>query len=118
ARCRCRWSCVTRQANPARLPACRGRKKIAIGGAHVTGRGEARAAAQHHLVAHELAVVFADGADGLPVTGVRGVGALRPLPDVAVGSGAGRTGMKASAVGEMTDHGLSVGGVLPFLFGG
>ena len=50
------------QAHAAELPLRLGREEVAVAGAHVArGRG-ARAAAQHVLVAHELAVVFADGA--------------------------------------------------------
>src|SRR3569833_3621979 len=47
-------------------------------------RGVARRpAAQHHLVAHELAVVFADRAGGGAITGIGRVGATRPLPCIA-----------------------------------
>ena len=54
--------CVARQAQAAELPARVGRKEVAVARADVArGRG-ARAAAQHELVAHELAVVLADRA--------------------------------------------------------
>ena len=59
---------LARQANAAELPLRLGRKEIAIAGANVAGGRRARAATQHELVAHELAVVFADR------------GAFHPLP--------------------------------------
>ena len=45
-------------------------------------RGQ-RAAAQHELVHHELAIVFPERPGGRAITGVGGVGAARPLPDDA-----------------------------------
>src|SRR5690349_13783437 len=55
---------VLGQADAGELPAGFGRKKVAIGPAHVAGGRDARTAAQDHLVAHKLAVVFAQGAGG------------------------------------------------------
>ena len=78
----------TREASRAsRMPLnCQralGREEVAVGRADVAARRGAGAAAQHELVAHELAVVLAERAGGRPVAGVGRVGALRPLPDVA-----------------------------------
>ena len=53
---------VARQAHAAELPLRVGREEVAVAGADVARRRGARAAAQHELVAHELAVVFADRA--------------------------------------------------------
>ena len=47
------------------------------------GPPDAGAAAQHQLIAHELAVVLAEGAVRSPVAGVGRVGAAGPFPDVA-----------------------------------
>ena len=47
-------------------------------------RRGAGAAPQHELVAHELAVIFADGAGGRLEAGIRQIGASRPLPHIAV----------------------------------
>ena len=52
--------------------------------ARMARRRRARAAAQHVLVAHELAVVFADRAGARAKAGVRRVARRRPFPDVAV----------------------------------
>src|SRR5690606_18467227 len=50
---------IARQPYARELPARLGREKVAVSGADVVCRRGARAAAQHVLVAHELAVVFA-----------------------------------------------------------
>src|SRR6266436_3780051 len=49
----------------------------------MAGRGHRGAAAQDHLVAHELAVVFADRSDCRPKAGIGNVRTRRPLPYVA-----------------------------------
>src|SRR4026207_2080255 len=51
---------VSRQAHTAELPTRVAGKEVAVAGAHVRARRGARPAAQHVLVDHELAVVFAD----------------------------------------------------------
>ena len=67
----------------------------------MTGRGCKRGAAQHQLVDHELAVIFAQRTLDGAVAGVGGVGAAGPLPDDAEG------------VVELA----GAGGDLPFHFG-
>src|SRR5689334_5463450 len=49
----------------------------------MTARGRARSTAEHHLVAHEFPVVFAEGAGAGAITGVGEISAPGPLPDVA-----------------------------------
>ena len=72
------------EADPGQRPPRPGREEVAVGRAGVARRGERAAAAQHHLVGHELAVVLADGAGGRVEAGVGVVGRGRPLPAVAV----------------------------------
>jgi hypothetical protein len=79
----CLVSCVLREAQAAELPALPGLKEIAIAGAQVAARRRARAAAQHVLAVHELAVVFADRARRGAEAGIGHVGAGRPFPHVA-----------------------------------
>ena len=67
----------------AELPLRVGCEEVAVTGARMAGQGGARAAAQHELVAHELAVVFAHRADRRPAAGIGGISRLRPLPDAA-----------------------------------
>src|SRR5580704_16315964 len=67
----------------AELPACRGRKKVAITEPVMPGRGRERGAAQHHLVHHEFPVVLAERTGRRPVPGIGRIGAARPLPDDA-----------------------------------
>jgi len=55
-------------------------EEIAIGAARMAGRGGHGRAAQHELVAHELAVVFADGALRSDKAGVAEIGRRCPLP--------------------------------------
>jgi hypothetical protein len=50
----------------------------------MAGRRRRARATEHLLVDHELAVVLADGAGGRRESGVRHVGARRPLPNLAV----------------------------------
>ncbi len=72
-------------ANPGELPARVRRKEIAVRRAQVRLRRRAAAAAQHVLVAHELAVVLADRARRpARKPGYGRVVAARPLPHVAV----------------------------------
>ena len=52
----------------------------------------ARSAPQHELVAHELRVVFAEGALGRCHPWIRRVGALGPFPDVAEALSKSRAG--------------------------
>src|ERR1700682_2350328 len=57
-----------------------GIKEVTIGNTAVSFRGCKRRAAQHQLVDHELAVIFAERALNGPVAGIGGVGAAGPLP--------------------------------------
>jgi hypothetical protein len=74
---------ISRKANAAELPARLGRKEIAIRCSDVTRRRSARSAPQHILIAHELAVVFAERTGRRRVPGIGRVRTLRPLPDLA-----------------------------------
>ena len=51
----------------------------------MAGRRRVRGAAQHHLVDHELAVVFAERAVGGAIARIGRIGAARPLPHDAEG---------------------------------
>ena len=55
---------VPGQADAAERPAGGGGEEVAVGGAEVARRGDARTAPQHVLVHHELAVVLADRTRG------------------------------------------------------
>ena len=74
---------VPRQPDAAELPARVGVEEVAVARADVIRGRRARSAAQHDLVAHELAVVLAERARRRRITGVGRVGAARPLPDVS-----------------------------------
>src|SRR5690242_20218827 len=63
-------------------PRMRG-EEVAISRANVRWRGRTRTAAQHHLPAHEFAVVLTERAGIRPVSGIGEVRAARPLPDIA-----------------------------------
>src|SRR6202162_4043273 len=56
-------------------------KEVAIANTAMSVRSCKRGAAQHQLIDHELAVVFAERALDRTVAGVGGVGAAGPLPD-------------------------------------
>src|SRR5664280_3221392 len=60
-----------------------GRKEVPIGRSNVRLRRRAGSAAQHHLIAHELAVVLANRSLGRLETGIGAVGAGRPFPNIA-----------------------------------
>jgi len=132
------------EAEAGELPACRGREEISVGGANVGGWGDAGATAEDDLRAHELAVVLAESSGEGSVSGVSGVGAGGPLPDVAeelleagVGGGGGGGGVEVLGFEEVggelrwsfgrntgiprcawNDRRRGGGGVLPFEFGG
>src|SRR5687768_14981286 len=74
---------VFRQPDAGELPARRRREEIAIARTHMAGWRDAGTAAQHHLIDHELAVVFGDRAGGRSETRIGLVGRARPFPDVA-----------------------------------
>src|SRR6476660_977909 len=77
--------CVRREAYASEQPPAAGREEVAIRGADVGCRGDARTTAQHHLRAHELAVVFTDGAGRGAEARIRQIRARRPLPYVTEG---------------------------------
>src|SRR4051812_21236238 len=60
-----------------------GREEIAIAGADVAFGCGARSAAQHELVTHEFAVVFADCASCRRKSRISNVGTRGPLPNVS-----------------------------------
>src|SRR5664279_449978 len=60
-----------------------GRTEVAIGRSNMRLRRRAGSAAQHHLVAHELAVVLANRSLGRLETGIGAVRACRPFPNIA-----------------------------------
>src|SRR4051812_9327937 len=74
---------VISQPYAGELPARLRGKEVAIGSANMRTRGGAGAAAQHHLSAHEFAVVFTQCAGRGPVSRIRQIGAGGPLPEVA-----------------------------------
>src|SRR5512132_4513317 len=74
---------VLREAHPGELPALVWIEEVAIARPHMAVRRDTRASTQDHLIAHELAVVFADGAGGRAITGIGGIRAAGPFPDVA-----------------------------------
>src|SRR5688572_18635836 len=55
-------------------------EEIAVAHARVAAGRDLRAAAQNHLIDHELAVVFAECALCRAIARVRRIGAARPLP--------------------------------------
>src|SRR5215212_4410828 len=71
---------IIQKTQPAELPARRGIEEIAVARAGVAERRRMRTAAQHHLIDHEFAVVFAEGAERRAISGVGEVRAARPLP--------------------------------------
>ena len=85
------WSDVAGEAQPGEGPPGPGREEVAVGGPGVAGRGGARAAPEHVLVHHELAVVLAHRSGRRDEAGVGGIGRRGPLPDIPQGVG-GRTG--------------------------
>ena len=74
---------IARESDPGKLPAFFRLKAIAVGRPDVTARGGAGTAAQNVLIAHELAVVFAQRAWGCAIAGIWRIGAARPFPDIA-----------------------------------
>src|ERR1700679_3899800 len=72
------------QTNAGKLPAGRGREKITVARANVGGRSHHRTAAQHHLVAHELAVVLAEGAGERVEARIRKISADGALPELPI----------------------------------
>ena len=80
-RLKCR---LRRQPDAGKLPARLRRKEVAVAGADVPRRRDARSAAQNHLPAHELAVVLAQRAVQRTKARIAQVGAARPHPAIPV----------------------------------
>src|SRR5438445_2541369 len=88
----------------------------------MTARRRAGSAAEHELVAHELAVVFAEGAGWGLIARIANVGAGRPLPHVSIEfvqravlfPGSSRSRMEAAAFQKMPLQRCPGGGCLPF----
>src|SRR4249919_4328641 len=97
------FSSVLSKAYSRELPARGGREKIAVAGARMASRGGAAGAFQHHLAAHELAVILAHGARLWLEAGVGQIGGLGPLPDIAERSAA-RFGNDRSGAIELVTH--------------
>src|SRR5215831_15381915 len=76
-------SSICGQPHAGEGPARGGREEVAVADAYVVVRRDGRAAAQHHLAGHELAVVLADRPLGRTVARVGHIGAHGPLPDIA-----------------------------------
>src|SRR5689334_2898328 len=74
---------VSGETDAGELPAGVGGEEVAVGGTDVGLGCGAGAAAQDHLVAHELGVVLAQGALEWAEAGIGRVGAAGPLPDIA-----------------------------------
>src|SRR5437763_1517443 len=74
---------VPGQAHAGELPACLRWKEISIRRAGMAARRHARSATQDELIAHELAVVFAQGPGQWCIARIGDVGAGCPLPDIA-----------------------------------
>src|SRR5262249_32233602 len=74
---------VLSEPHAGKLPACLGGEEVPIRPPGVGARRDTRCAAEHHLVAHELAVVLAQRPDRRCVAGIGRVGAGGPLPYVA-----------------------------------
>src|SRR5680860_1116646 len=73
---------VGREPEAGELPALMRIEEVAVSSPDMAFRCGARAALEHELVAHELAVILTDGAGGGLEAGIREVGACRPLPHV------------------------------------
>ena len=111
---------------PAERPAGGRREEVAVARPGVARRGDAGAAAQHHLVAHELAVVLTDRAGRRLEAGVGQVGGRRSTPrprcragrapagGAAAGGGAGAA--RAEVVRRVADA-AAPGGHLPLELG-
>src|ERR1039458_9557123 len=71
---------ILSQSESLKLPALVRIEEIAVAGADMIGGGHAGAAAQDHLAAHELAVVFAERARGWAETRIGLIGRGGVLP--------------------------------------
>src|SRR4051812_31126925 len=109
------------QSDATQLPSRRWRKEVPVGQAGVRARSGAGSAAQDHLVAHELSVVFAERALVGLVTGIRKIGGGGPLPGIAEELiAAVRSRMEIGGLEKILAVDLRTGapcGNLPFEFG-
>src|SRR5438105_4027167 len=76
---------VVGQANARELPTRRRVEEVAVAFACVAEWRRVRRAPQHHLVDHELAIIFAERARRRPITRIGRVRAASPLPYDAKG---------------------------------
>src|SRR5215467_3423181 len=79
-----RAACLFCKADAGELPARMRGEEISISRPDVCDRGCARSAAQNELIAHKLAVIFAQLSGQRLITWIRRIRALRPLPNIAV----------------------------------
>ena len=110
---------------PLKAQRAPGGEEVAVGGAGVSGRGGAAAAAEHVLAHHELAVVLAHGPRSGAESRIGGVGARCPFPRVSVEPVAGDGGhrVRRAVMGEVVSQevvplAVEKGDGLPFGFGG
>src|SRR5690606_31181913 len=80
-------SFVLRQPEAAELPPGSGSEEISVGETFMAGRRRAGAAAKHHLVHHELAVIFANGTGRRTKARIGQISAACPFPYVLRESG-------------------------------
>src|SRR5687767_13303344 len=76
-------SCVAGQPQAGELPALVGIEEVAIAGPDMAARRGAASAAKNELIAHELAIIFADRPLLGPEARIGKEGASGPFPDVA-----------------------------------
>src|SRR5260370_2992118 len=65
---------------PGELPPCGRVKEIAVAHAGMPRWRRHRRTTQHHLINHELSIVFAERARGRTIGRIRSISAARPLP--------------------------------------
>src|SRR5271166_4475174 len=73
---------VACETNATELPALVGVKEVPVAAPGMIRRRGQRATAQHHLVDHELAVIFAHCTGDRTIPRIWAVGAACPLPDM------------------------------------
>src|SRR5437868_2076776 len=111
-------SSVFSKAHSRELPARRRREEVAVGSTAVPARGGTACALEHELPAHELAVIFADGARGGRKAGEGIERAPGPFPDVAEQAAARKRQDRARMIELVADHGVGrASEILPLGFG-
>src|SRR5690606_16111815 len=115
---------VLREPEAEELPAVARVEEAAVRRTDVVGPRRARAAPDHHLIAHKLAVVLAERAGEGLEAGVGGVRRAGPFPDVAVELADGSVGgvilagcrVQEARVEQVAGNGLLCGRELPLRF--